>query len=36
MYDDTVIGFDAKDREVTRLTVVEPIYERPAERLNSI
>ena len=36
MYDDTVIGFDAKDREVTRLSVVEPIYERPVERLNSI
>jgi len=36
MYNDTVIGFDAKDREVTRLTVVEPIYERPMERLNSI
>ena len=36
MYDDTVIGFDAKDREVARLSVVEPIHERPAERLNSI
>jgi nitrate reductase beta subunit len=36
MYNDTVIGFDAKDREVTRLTVVEPLHERPAERLNSI
>lgn len=36
MYDDTVIGFDAKGREVTRLSVIEPIYERPKERLNSI
>lgn len=36
MYNDTVIGFDAKDREVARLTVVEPIYERPLERPNSI
>ncbi len=36
MYNDTVIGFDAKGREVARLSVIEPIYERPAERLNSI
>jgi hypothetical protein len=36
MYNDTVIGFDAKDREAVRLTVVEPIHERPVERLNSI
>jgi len=36
MYDDTVIGFDAKGREAVRLSVVEPLYERPAERLNSI
>jgi len=36
MYNDTVIGFDAKGREATRLTVVEPIHERPAERMNSI
>jgi hypothetical protein len=36
MYNDTVIGFDAKDREAARLSVVEPIHERPAERLNSI
>jgi nitrate reductase beta subunit len=36
MYDDTVIGFDAKDREVVRLSVVEPLHERPMERLNSI
>ena len=36
MYNDTVIGFDAQDREAVRLSVVEPIYERPAERMNSI
>ena len=36
MYNDTVIGFDAKDREIVRLSVVEPLHERPAERLNSI
>ncbi len=36
MYDDTIIGFDAKGREVTRLSVVEPLHERPQERLNSI
>ncbi len=36
MYNDTVIGFDAKGREVTRLSVVEPIHQRPPERLNSI
>ena len=36
MYNDTVIGFDGKGREAARLTVVEPIYERPKERMNSI
>ena len=36
MYDDTVIGFDAQGREVVRLSVVEPLHERPLERLNSI
>jgi nitrate reductase beta subunit len=36
MYDDTAIGFDAQGREVARLSVIEPIYERPAERVNSI
>ena len=36
MYNDTVIGFDAKDREIVRLSVVEPLHERPVERLNSI
>jgi nitrate reductase beta subunit len=36
MYNDTVIGFDANDREIVRLSVVEPLHERPAERLNTI
>ncbi len=36
MYNDTVIGFDADDKEAVRLSVVEPIHERPAERQNSI
>lgn len=36
MYDDTVIGFDAQGREAVRLSVVEPLHERPVERLNSI
>jgi nitrate reductase / nitrite oxidoreductase, beta subunit len=36
MYNDTVIGFDAKGNEAVRLTVVEPFIERPAERMNSI
>ncbi|MEI2612981.1 MAG: 4Fe-4S dicluster domain-containing protein [Candidatus Promineifilaceae bacterium] len=36
MYDDTVIGFDAKGREVARLSVVEPLFERSVDRLNSI
>ena len=36
MYNDTVIGFDGKGREAVRLSVVEPLIERPAERMNSI
>lgn len=36
MFNDTVIGFDAQDREIVRLSVVEPLHERPMERLNSI
>jgi nitrate reductase beta subunit len=36
MYDDTVIGFDADGKEAVRLSVVEPIHERPPERQNSI
>lgn len=36
MYDDTVIGYDRDGREVVRLPVVEPFYERPRKYLNSI
>jgi nitrate reductase beta subunit len=36
MYDDTVIGFDERGREVVRLRVEEPIHTRPAPRPNSI
>jgi nitrate reductase beta subunit len=36
MYDDTVIGFDEKDREIVRLSVVEPLHERSTERPNTI
>jgi nitrate reductase beta subunit len=36
MYDDTVIGFDQKGREIVRLNVEEPIHQRPAPRVNSI
>ncbi len=36
MYNDTVIGFDARGQEILRLSVVEPLHERPPERLNSI
>lgn len=36
MYNDTVIGFDRKGREVVRVTIEEPFYERSAEHPNSI
>jgi nitrate reductase beta subunit len=36
MYNDTVIGFDAKNREIARLNVVETLHQRPSARLNSI
>jgi nitrate reductase beta subunit len=36
MYDDTVIGFDRKGREVARLHVEEPVHVRPAPHPNSI
>ena len=35
LYDDTAVGFDAQGREVVRVTVDEPIHERPG-KLNSI
>ena len=36
MYNDTVIGFDSQGQEVARLEVVERMFERPSNRLNSI
>jgi len=36
MYNDTVVGFDKKGKEIVRLTVEEPVYVRPAKHLNSI
>jgi nitrate reductase beta subunit len=36
MYNDTVIGYDSRGREIVRLPVVEPIHQRPLARLNSI
>jgi nitrate reductase beta subunit len=36
IFNDTVIGYDAKDRELVQLTIEEPIYERPKEHYNSI
>ena len=36
MYDDTVIAFNAKGREIFRTQVEEPVYIRPAKHANSI
>jgi nitrate reductase beta subunit len=36
LFNDTAIGYDAEDREVVRITVEEPIFERPKEHYNSI
>jgi len=36
LYNDTVIGFDAKGREAVRLAVLEPLHERSADRVNTI
>ena len=36
MYDDTVIGFDRQGNQLVKLSVLEPIYERPKKFLNSI
>ncbi len=36
MYNDTVIGFDKKGKELVRLTVEEPKYVRPAKHYNFI
>lgn len=35
IYDDTVVGYDAKGREVARVKVVEPVVTRPGS-INSI
>lgn len=36
IFNDTVIGYNRIGREVVRVTVEEPTYERPKEHLNSI
>ena len=36
IYNDTVIGFNKFDREVVRITVEEPVFERAPQYANSI
>jgi len=36
IFNDTAIGFDANDREIVRLTVEEPIFDRGKQYYNSI
>jgi nitrate reductase beta subunit len=36
IYNDTVIGFDRKGREIVRVSVQEPVHVRPEKYLNSI
>jgi len=36
LYDDVVIGFDSRGKEVVRVSVKQPFFERPAQYLNSI
>lgn len=36
IFNDTVIGYDSKGREIVQLTVEEPVFERPQEHYNSI
>ena len=36
LYNDTVIGFNKAGKEVVRVTVEEPTFERPKQHLNSI
>jgi len=36
LYNDTVVGYDARGKEAVRLSVVEPFHERPRRYLNSI
>ncbi|MCH8900852.1 MAG: 4Fe-4S dicluster domain-containing protein [Chloroflexi bacterium] len=36
MYNDTIVGFNSEDKEIVRLSVVEPFFERPSQYQNSI
>jgi nitrate reductase beta subunit len=36
MWNDTVIGYDARGREAVRVTVEDPVHVRPAQYANSI
>lgn len=36
VFNDTVIGYDSKGREIVQLTVEEPVFERSKEHYNSI
>ncbi len=36
LFDDTVVGYGRDDRELVRVTVMEPQFERPQQYLNSI
>ena len=36
IFNDTIIGYDKKDREATRIAVMEPFYERDKKYPNSI
>jgi nitrate reductase beta subunit len=36
IFNDTVIGYDSKNREIIQLTVEEPVFERSKEHYNSI
>jgi nitrate reductase beta subunit len=36
IYNDTVLGYNKFDKEVVRITIEEPTFERPAQHANSI
>ncbi|MEW5974775.1 MAG: 4Fe-4S dicluster domain-containing protein [Acidobacteriota bacterium] len=36
IFNDTVVGYDDRNREIVRLTIEEPVYERSKEHYNSI
>jgi nitrate reductase beta subunit len=36
MYNDTIIGFNRKGKEIIRVTVEEPFYVRPEENVGAI